>query len=92
MFREPEGKKVVDMDHLTAAPTDADEVKMYVQKDYGDKDNFGPWSSGNQSISVVAPKPLSSNMDSRFVLPTKTPSFAPSNVYRPMSLKSPVPF
>ena len=46
----------------------------------------------NPPISGAAPKPLSSNMDSRSFLPTKTTSFASSNVYPLMVLKAPVPF
>ena len=76
MFRETEGTKLFDTDHLAAAPTDADEMKMDAQKGYGVKDTYGPFSSVNPPISVAAPKPLSSNMDSRYVLPTKLPSFA----------------
>ena len=49
-------------------------------------------SSANPPISVAAPKPLSSNMDSISVLPTKTPSFESSNIYPPMSLQAPEPF
>ena len=76
MFKEPEGKKVVDTDRLSAATIDADEVKMYIQKGSGNRDTSGPFSSANPPISVLAQKPLSSNMDSRSVFPTKTPSFA----------------
>ena len=46
-------------------------------------------SSANSTISVEAPKPLSSNIDSKYVLPTKKLSFASSNFYPPMSSKSP---
>ena len=76
MFREPEGGKFFDTDFLVAASTDADEVKMVVPKGYSIKDNSEPLSSVNPPISVAAPKPLSSNMDSGSVLPTKIPSFA----------------
>ena len=76
MFREPEEKKVFETDRLAADPIDSDEVKMDIQKGYGAKDNSGPLSSANPPISVAAPNPLSSNMDSRYVFPTKTPSFA----------------
>ena len=76
MFREPEGTKVLETDFSAAAPTDAYEVNMDVQKGSGAKDTSGPLSSANPPISVAAPKPLSSNMDSRYVLPTKIPSFA----------------
>ena len=68
------GKKLFEMDRLAAAPTDADEVKMDAPKCYGAKDTSGPLSSVNPPISVAAPKPLSSNMKSRSVLPTKIPS------------------
>ena len=57
-------------------PTDADDVNMDVQKGSSSKETSGPFSSANPPISVAAPKPLSSNMDSIYVLPTKTPSFA----------------
>ena len=76
MSRDPEEKQVFDMDILADATTDDDEVKMDVQKSYGAKDTSGPLSSANPPISVAAPNPLSSNMDSRYVLPTKTKSFA----------------
>ena len=56
-------KKVFETDHLAAAPTDADEVNMDVQKGYGAKDTYGPLSSATPPISAAAPKPLSSNMD-----------------------------
>ena len=75
MFKEPEGKKVFETDHLSAAPKNADEVKMDVQKGSGDQDTSGTLSNANPPISVAAPKPLSSNMDSRSVFTTKTPSF-----------------
>ena len=68
--------KVVETDFLAAAPTDADEVKMGVQNNSGAKDTSGPLSSVNPPISVSAPKPLSSNMESRYVFTTKIPSFA----------------
>ena len=51
------------MDCLSAAPTDADEVKMDVKKVYGAKDTSGPLSSANPPNSVATPKSLSSNMD-----------------------------
>ena len=76
MFREPEGAKLFETDRLAASKTDADEVKMDVQNVYGAKDTSGPLSSTNPNISVAAPKPLSSNMDSRSFLPTKIPSFS----------------
>ena len=84
MFREPEGTKVVDTYRLAAAPTDSDEVNMDVQNVSGAKDTSGTFSSANPPISVVAPKPLSSNMDSRYFLPTKILSFEYSNVYPPI--------
>ena len=64
------------MDCLAPGPTDANEVKMDVQKVYGAKDTSGPFPSANPPILVAAPNTLSSNMYSRSVLPTKTPSFA----------------
>ena len=63
------------MDILSAALTDADEVRMDVQNVYGSKDTYGTLSISNYPISVVASKSLSSNMDSRSFLPTKTPYF-----------------
>ena len=48
--------------------------------------------SVNSPMSVATPKPLSSNMYSRSVFPTKTPSFASSNVYPQMSLNAPALF
>ena len=48
--------------------------------------------SAKPPISVAAPKPLSANMDSRSVFPTKIPSFAYSNAYSPMSLNPPASF
>ena len=89
VFREPEGTKVVETDFLEAAPTDYDEVNIGVQKGSGTKDTSGPFSIVNPPISGAAPKPISSNMDSRYFLPTKTPSFASSNVYPPISLNFP---
>ena len=75
MFREPEDTKVFDMYILEAAPTGADKVKMDIQKGHGAKDTSGTFSSSNPPISVALPKSLSSKMDSRSVLPTKTPNF-----------------
>ena len=72
----PEGTNLVETDHLADAPTDADEVKMDIQKGSGAKDTSGSLSSANPPISVAAPKPLSSNMESRSVLQNKTPPFA----------------
>ena len=48
--------------------------------------------SFNPPISIAAPKPLSSNMDSRSVFPTKISSFTYSNVYPQISLKPLAPF
>ena len=50
MFREPEGNKVFDTDHLAASPTDADEVKMDVQEGSGAKDTSRFLSSANPPI------------------------------------------
>ena len=72
---ESEGGKVVEMDHLAAAPTNAEEVNMDAQKGSGAKDTSGHFSSRNPTILLSAPKTLSSNMDSRYVLSTKTHSF-----------------
>ena len=60
MFREPEGTKVFETDHLAVAPTNDDEVKMDVQNVSGAKDTSMPLASANPPISVAAPKPLSS--------------------------------
>ena len=76
MFSETEVTNLFDTDHLEPAPTYAHEVNMDAQKDYGATYTYGPLSSVNPPISVAAPKPLLSNMDSRSVLPTKLPSFA----------------
>ena len=65
---------------------------MDVQKGLGTKDTYSPLSSVNPPISLAVPKALSSNMDSRSVLTTKTLSFVSSNVYRPMSLNAPALF
>ena len=75
MFREPEGTKLFETDNLAAASTNADEVKMYIKKGSGSKDIYGHFPIKNPPISVAAPKPLSSNMDSRSVFTTKIPSF-----------------
>ena len=64
------------MDSLSASLANVDEVKINFQKVSGNKDTSGPFSSVNTPISLASPKPLSSNMDSRCVLSTKTPSFA----------------
>ena len=53
---------------LASAPTNADEVKMDLQKGYGDKDTSETFYGENPPISVAASKPLSSNMDSRYFL------------------------
>ena len=58
MFRESEGKKIVEADRLSATLTDADEVKMDIPKGSDAKDNYGPLSSVTPLISVAAPKPL----------------------------------
>ena len=50
MFRESKGAKVFKTDHLAAAPTNADEVNMDVQKGSGTKDNSGTLYSANTSI------------------------------------------
>ena len=63
------------MDHSADALTDSDEVRMDVQKGYGYKYTYGTLSISNYPISIVASKSLSSNMDSRSFLPTKTTSF-----------------
>ena len=75
MFRESESTEVVETDHLSDDPTNDDEVTMYVQRGSGDKDTSGNFSSEKPLISLASPKTLSSNMESRSVLPTKTPSF-----------------
>ena len=49
-------------------------------------------SKTNPPISVAAPKPLSSNIDSISVFPSKTPSVASLNVYPTISLKVPETF
>ena len=69
-------EKVFDKDCLEVATTDDDEVKTDVQKGSSAMDTSRPLSSANPPISVTAPKPLSSNMDSRYVFPTRTNSFA----------------
>ena len=48
MFRETEGKKVVEKYCLSAAPIDANEVNMDFQKGYGDKD-----ISGNFPVRIL---------------------------------------
>ena len=48
--------------------------------------------SANAPISAAAPTPISSNMDPRSGLPTKTTSFEPLNVYPLISLKEPPTF
>ena len=55
---EPEGTKEVDTYRLSAATTDADEVKIDVQKGFFAKDISGPLYSGNTPISAATPKPL----------------------------------
>ena len=63
------------MDCLASNINDADEVNIDTQKYSGAKDTYGTLSSENPPISVAAPKPLLSNMESRSILTTKTPSF-----------------
>ena len=93
VFRELEGGGgVFETNNLVAAPNDADELKMGIPRCSGAKYNHWPLFSANPSISVSSPKPISSNMDSRSVLPTKIPSFSYSNVYPPISLNPPAPF
>ena len=65
---------------------------MGVPKGSGAKDTSGTFSSANPPISVAVQKPLSSNMGSISVLPTKIISFSYSNVYPPMSLNDKAPF
>ena len=76
-------KKIVETDFLLAAPNDDDEVKMNVQKVLVPRIILG-LSSFISPVSLAPPKPLSSNMDSISVLPTKKPSFVSSNFYPPM--------
>ena len=66
MFKEPEGKKTFETFRLADAPTNNYEVNMNVQKGSVTKDTSGPFSSANSPVSVAAPKPLSSKMDSRY--------------------------
>ena len=73
--QEVRRKNIFETDRLAAALTNADKVKMNVQKGYVTKDISGPFSSTNPSISVAAPKPFPSNMASMSVLLTKTTSF-----------------
>ena len=63
VFSEPEETKVFEMDNLVAAPTNADELNMGIQRDSDAKDTSVPLSSANPPILSAAPKPLSSNMD-----------------------------
>ena len=56
--------------------TNDDKVEMDVQKGSVAKDTYGLFSGANVPISVAAPKSLSSNIDSKSVLMTKTTSFA----------------
>ena len=92
MFKEPVGTKVFDAACLAEAPTYNYELKMDVQKASVTKDTYGPLSSANSPVSVVAPKPLSSNIDSRYFYPNKITSIAYQNVYPPTSLNPPAPF
>ena len=50
MFREPEEEKVFDTDSLSAAPSNADELNIYVLKCSDAKDTSGPLSSANTLI------------------------------------------
>ena len=61
------------MDCLASFQTNYDEAKMDAHKISGTKDMYGPLSSANTPILVAALKPLSSNTDSRSMLPTKHP-------------------
>ena len=65
-----------DTDHLASSQKKSDGLKTDFPKVYGSKDTSRPLSSVNLPISVAAPNPISSNMDSRYVFPTKTPYFA----------------
>ena len=56
MFREPEEKKMFEMDNLVAASTESDELNIDIQKNSGTKDTSGPLSSVNPPISVASPK------------------------------------
>ena len=58
MFRESERTKVFETDRLAAAPTNADELSMDVQKGSGIKYTYGNFSIANPYISVASPKPL----------------------------------
>ena len=53
---ESERGKLVEMDHLAAAPTNDEEVNMDAQKCSGAKDTSGHFSSANYPISVAAQK------------------------------------
>ena len=50
MFREQEGKKVVETDRFASDPKDYDKVKMVFQHFYDAKDTSGPFSSANPPI------------------------------------------
>ena len=76
MFKKSDSKKVFDTNLLENSLTNADEVNIDFKKGSGTKDTYGTLSGANNPISVAVPKPLSSNMDSRSFLPTKTPSFS----------------
>ena len=54
MFREIEGKKVFETDNLSAAHTNADEVKVGIQKCYGDKETSGSFFVQCESSYLVA--------------------------------------
>ena len=43
-------RKLFETDHLSAAPNEADKLKMDVPKGYGTKDKSGPSSSANPPI------------------------------------------
>ena len=81
MFWELEGEKVFETDNLVAAPTNVDELNMYIQNGYVAKDTSESLSSANPTISVTAPKPISSNTDSRSVFPTEIPPFSYQDIY-----------
>ena len=49
------GGGVFETDNLVSSLTDADELKMDIQKGSGAKDNSGPFLSTNPPISVAEP-------------------------------------
>ena len=83
---------MVETYRLGAPPIYADEMNMDTQKFRGTKDTYGLLSSANPPISVAAPKPPLPYMESGYFFPTKTTSFASSNVYLPMYLIPPALF